>query len=229
MNERRINQMKSDKLKILSIVLFIIISVVTFTFYGELPERVPTHWTMGGIPDRFAARPFAAFSLLIMIALILALWILLSRKLTYKIRNYYNVFFFILILVLIFVQALSLLWDLGHKFDISLYGRGIGGIAIGILFIWLGVFLKTAEGKIHAGIHFGPRVVSTKALSDTEVRKKTNDITGSLFMVLGLVLIVLNFFPKLYNLGFSVALCGCICITVFVYVYSSFIYEHKNK
>ena len=229
MNERSINQTKSDKLKIISVVLFGIISLFTLVFYKKLPERVPVHWISGGIPDHFATRPFAAFSLLVIIALILVLWILLARKLTYKIRNYYNVFFFILTLVLIFVQTLSLLWDLGHKFDISLYGGGIGGIAIGILFIWLGVFLKTAEGKIHAGIHFGPMVVSTKALSDTEVRKKTNDITGSLLMVLGLVLIVLNFFPKLYNLGFIIALCGCICITIFVYAYSSFIYEHKNK
>lgn len=220
--------MKSNKLQVLSIILFAAVLVVTLVFYRNLPERIPIHWTTGGVPDRFASRFSGAFSLLIAVVLIFALWTLLS-KLISKGRTYLNVFFFILTLVPIIIQTLSLFWNLRHKFDISYYGGVVGSIAIGILFIYLGLFLKTTKGKIHAGVHFGLWKFSTKALSDDEVRKKTNNIAGSLFIILGLLSILLSFFPKLQNLSLNIVLWGTISVVVFTYAYSSFMYKKVSK
>jgi len=220
--------MKTNKLQIVSVIILFIALIATLILYSALPEQIAVHWTKG-IADKFTTRFLGAFSLIVVSIGIFILQVLLSRMNQAK-KVFYNIFFFLIIVALSITQVLSLLWNTGYKLDISNIGGMVGGIIIGLIFLSVGIFLRNMKEKLHAGVHLGFWLASNKALDNYIVRKKTNNIAGIAFEILGTILILLSFFPKLQNVSFNIALWSTVAIVIFTYIYSSFVYRKEvNK
>ncbi|MGC9001305.1 DUF1648 domain-containing protein [Caldisericum sp.] len=219
--------MKTNKLQIASAIVLLITLIVTIILFVALPEQIAIHWTKG-VADKFTTRFVGAFSLIFLSSGIFILQVLISRINRAK-RAFYDIFFLLVIAALSITQVFSLLWNSGYKFNISNIGGMVGEIIIGLIFISVGIFLRRTKEKIHAGVHLGFWLASSKALDDPNIRKKTNNIAGIAFEILGTILILMSFFPKLQNVLFNVVLWSTIAIVAFTYIYSSYEYQKEAK
>lgn len=219
--------MKLKKLQIVSIVVLIVVISVTLLFYGKLPIQFALHWSSIGIPDNFTNRFWGAFSLPFITIFLLILDLIMSNLRLSK-NNFYSVFSFLVIVALSIIQILSILWNTGYTIKISSIGVMISKITLSLIFISLGIFLVRTKQKVHLGVHIGSWGLSNNALDNQEVRIKTNSIVGTALVVLGLVVILLSFFPKIEKVTDEIILWYTITLVIFTYVYSSYYTRHRK-
>jgi uncharacterized membrane protein len=217
--------MKTNKLHIASVIILLITLIATFVLYNALPEQIAIHWTKG-MADKFTTKFVGAFSLIFASIGIFILQVLLSRTNKAK-RDFLNIFFFLIIVALSITQLLSLSWNAGYMLNISNIGGMIGGIIIGLIFLSVGVFLRNTKEKLHAGFHLGFWSASSEALDNTNIRRRTNNIAGIAFEILGTTIALLSFFPKLQNVLFNIALWSTVAIVMFTYAYSHILYTKE--
>jgi uncharacterized membrane protein len=227
-NKTKEDSVKTNKLHIASVIILLTTLIATFVLYNALPEQIAIHWTKG-MADKFTTKFIGAFSLIFLSVGMFILQVLLSRTNKAK-RAFLNIFFFLIIVALSITQLLSLLWNAGYMLNISNIGGMIGGIIIGLIFLSVGVFLRNTKEKIHAGFHLGSWLASSKALDNPNIRRRTNNIAGIACEILGVIIVLLSFFPKLQNVLFNIALWSTVAIVMFTYVYSHILYTKEvNK
>jgi uncharacterized membrane protein len=171
------------KLIRLAIIAGIIVTLlVTAAAYPALPDTVASHWNAAGQANGSMGKVTGILLVpFIMIALV-ALFAVLPRidpmKKNYeKFRNYYDGFILIFILYLLAIQVQIILWNLGYQISPNLTFP----ILFGILFIYLGFLLEHAEPNWFVGIR------TPWTLSSATVWKKTHELGGKLFKIVGVI------------------------------------------
>jgi uncharacterized membrane protein len=158
---------------------------MTAALYGELPERVPTHWNASGAADGFMSKPWGPFvPPLVMAGVYLLLMAVPSiSPRGYRVDKFHRVFEIIqaaVLAFLFFVTALALLAGIGAPVRMD---RAIPA-ATGLLFIVLGNFM----GKMTKNFFVGIRTPWT--LASDEVWLRTHRLGGRLFVLAGACLLV---------------------------------------
>ena len=208
------------KRDVISIFVPITAIVITLILYPSLPERIPTHFNIEGIPDRYDSKFVYFFWYNVMLSgiYILMTFIPMIDPFWKKIKKRYNLFLIfrdIILFFMFFVFILSIKAMKSGKLDV-----GWMGIGLGLLFILIGNYLP----KIPRNFFFGIRVPWT--LASEIVWKKTHIMGGWVFVLAGLLMMILSF--SKITLFITVMISTGI-ILVFSILYPFFLYKKLEK
>ncbi|PIZ69775.1 MAG: hypothetical protein COY10_00845 [Candidatus Portnoybacteria bacterium CG_4_10_14_0_2_um_filter_43_36] len=202
----------------------IIISIIVLSFlsalylYPQLPDRVASHWNAQGQIDGYMPKFWGVFLMPAITLAIFLLFLLIPiidplKKNIDKFRNYFNWLIILIVVFLLYVYSLTVFWNLGYRFNMTLLMTP----AVGLLFFYIGVILKHAERNWFIGIR------TPWTLSSDVVWKKTHQLGAKLFKVAGIIAILGIFFAE-NALWFAII--PAIASSLFLLVYSYF--EHKK-
>ena len=210
--------MKLNALALTTIALAIVAAVVGAALYGQLPDRVATHFDVHGRPDGFAAKAVVVVVEPLALALFGLVFAVLPRiapkgfRLEPFLRTYEVIA--IAVMVMAFVDILLPLWlALGHRVDVV---RGIN-LGLGLLLIVIGNYL----GKVTRNFFVGIRTPWT--LASDEVWLRTHRLGGVLFVAGGAAILIGAFVGGVSAL--AVTMTVFIGIALFLTVYSYVIYR----
>ena len=205
--------MKSKKaialMWLLSLLPFVLVAVA----WPYLPEKVPTHWGVGGRVDAYSSPSTLWLLCAINLPLSAGLQFLPKldpRKENYeKFQSYYDFFGPLVPLILLVCVAVTLsesIWP--GRINVS----RVVMLLIGLLFIIIGNMM----GKVKTNWFMGFR--TPWALSDPDVWNKTQRLGGWVFFLAGLVAAVAALWAPVQPLflGFFIVTFGGIALTYFM-------------
>lgn len=214
--------MKTYKLPwILSSLYTIVMSAMTILFYDKLPEQIPIHWNIQGAVDNWADK----WVIWILAALPLLLMLLFAvipkidpHKENYKLHKKaygttiigVNTFMFLIFIV-------AFLFMLGNDIDVSLLIPGLAGG----LFIILGNVMPTVKHNYTLGIK------TPWTLADEGVWRKTHQVGGMAFIILGLIILASLLAPGFVR--FTILISATLLITIGLFVYSYILFKKTDR
>lgn len=205
-----------------SIFLVLVSWVLGWYFYSHFPAQVVTHWNFYGEADNWGKGTTNAIALPMVITGMYLLFLFLPKfdpkKERYaEFEKVYNIFKFILILVMTLVFLASGLFNLGYNIKIQF----VVPTLIGLLMIILGNYM----GKLKPNWFVGIKTPWT--LSSENIWNKTHRVGGYAFIVFGIFIILTPFLPK--TLGFLVFGLGILLVTVGTFGYSYWLYRKEKQ
>ena len=213
--------MKIRKSGIFTLGIIIIAFVVGIYFYPQMPEKMASHWNAQGQVDDYMPKFWSLFLVPIFLIGLWLLFILIPKidplkENIEKFRKYYDWFVILITLFLFYIYLLTISWNLGKRFDMTLLLTP----AIGILFYYIGVLLGNAKRNWFIGIR------TPWTLSSENVWNKTHKIGGKLFKIAGMMAILGIFFP---NYAIFIMVVPIIIVSIYTVVYSYFEYQKEIK
>ncbi|MCP1450406.1 SdpI family protein [Priestia megaterium] len=186
----------------------------------HLPATMPIHWGANGEADGFATKINAMIltvGIMVLIYFIIAFVPRIDpRKENYKyFSKTYNILLNAVLLLFFFVNMSTILQGLGYNVPMSY----IAPIMAGLVFIIIGNYLQRVRSNYFMGIR------TPWTLSNEIVWKKTHRLSGKLFFIGGLLILISAFLPDGYK---SVIMWGSIVLCVAVpYLYSYLAYKKE--
>jgi len=211
--------MKITKIQITIIFLILFSFAIALYFYSQLPDTMASHWNSKGEVDGYIEKLSAVFLMPIVSLFMFLLFLLIPKidplKKNYeKFRKYFDGFVLTMILFLFYVYLLSLVWNLGYRFNM---GR-LMMPALGFVFFYSGVLIKNAKRNWFVGIR------TPWTLSSDKVWDKTHKLGAIFYKTAGIVAFLGIFFPD-YIL--SILILPLILSVVFLFFYSYFEYKKE--
>ena len=186
----------------------------------HLPATMPIHWGANGEADGFATKINAIIltvGIMVLIYFIIAFVPRIDpRKENYKyFSKTYNIVLNAVLLLFFFVNMSTILQGLGYNVPMAY----IAPIMAGLVFIIIGNYLQRVRSNYFMGIR------TPWTLSNETVWKKTHRLSGKLFFIGGLLILISAFLPDGYK---SVIMWGSIVLCVAVpYLYSYLAYKKE--
>ncbi|MDI3092431.1 SdpI family protein [Priestia megaterium] len=186
----------------------------------HLPATMPIHWGANGEADGFATKINAMIltvGIMVLIYFIIAFVPRIDpRKENYKyFSKTYNILLNAVLLLFFFVNMSTILQGLGYNVPMSY----IAPIMAGLVFIIIGNYLQRVRSNYFMGIR------TPWTLSNETVWKKTHRLSGKLFFIGGLLILISAFLPDGYK---SVIMWGSIVLCVAIpYLYSYLAYKKE--
>ncbi|WP_176583994.1 SdpI family protein [Priestia megaterium] len=186
----------------------------------HLPATMPIHWGANGEADGFATKINAMIltvGIMVLIYFIIAFVPRIDpRKENYKyFSKTYNILLNAVLLLFFFVNMSTILQGLGYNVPMSY----IAPIMAGLVFIIIGNYLQRVRSNYFMGIR------TPWTLSNETVWKKTHRLSGKIFFIGGLLILISAFLPDGYK---SVIMWGSIVLCVAIpYLYSYLVYKKE--
>ncbi|WP_280170455.1 SdpI family protein [Priestia megaterium] len=186
----------------------------------HLPATMPIHWGANGEADGFAMKINAMIltvGIMVLIYFIIAFVPRIDpRKENYKyFSKTYNIVLNAVLLLFFFVNMSTILQGLGYNVPMAY----IAPIMAGLVFIIIGNYLQRVRSNYFMGIR------TPWTLSNETVWKKTHRLSGKLFFIGGLLILISAFLPDGYK---SVIMWGSIVLCVAIpYLYSYLAYKKE--
>ncbi|NEW00998.1 SdpI family protein [Bacillus megaterium] len=186
----------------------------------HLPPTMPIHWGANGEADGFATKINAMIltvGIMVLIYFIIAFVPRIDpRKENYKyFSKTYNIVLNAVLLLFFFVNMSTILQGLGYNVPMSY----IAPIMAGLVFIIIGNYLQRVRSNYFMGIR------TPWTLSNETVWKKTHRLSGKIFFIGGLLILISAFLPDGYK---SVIMWGSIVLCVAIpYLYSYLAYKKE--
>ncbi|WP_368895414.1 SdpI family protein [Priestia megaterium] len=186
----------------------------------HLPATMPIHWGANGEADGFATKVNAMIltvGIMVLIYFIIAFVPRIDpRKENYKyFSKTYNIVLNAVLLLFFFVNMSTILQGLGYNVPMAY----IAPIMAGLVFIIIGNYLQRVRSNYFMGIR------TPWTLSNETVWKKTHRLSGKLFFIGGLLILISAFLPDGYK---SVIMWGSIVLCVAIpYLYSYLAYKKE--
>ncbi|MED3918639.1 SdpI family protein [Priestia aryabhattai] len=202
----------------LSITLFTLITWLVAL--PHLPATMPIHWGANGEADGFATKINAMIltvGIMVLIYFVIAFVPRIDpRKENYKyFSKTYNILLNAVLLLFFFVNMSTILQGLGYNVPMSY----IAPIMAGLVFIIIGNYLQRVRSNYFMGIR------TPWTLSNENVWKKTHRLSGKIFFIGGLLILISAFLPDGYK---SVIMWGSIVLCVAIpYLYSYLAYKKE--
>lgn len=181
------SQLALRKLLWFGLVLYALVMVVAFWVWAQLPAdaQVPTHYGIDMMPDRYEHKDFALLWLPQLMWVLTLLMVFIPRfeprrlNLERSMKAYVRVTGAILIFLALMVLMSA--WNALNQTTLSV---SFFALSLGLLFTILGNYL----GKVRSTFFFGIRTPWT--LSSELSWQKTHRLTGKLFVLFGLELVL---------------------------------------
>ena len=201
---------------VFTILLIVALAGVTAGLYPNLPDPVPTHWSLSGKPDGFTPKPWGAF---VMPLAMTAIYLILLALPKISPRGFamdrfaetWGTVRGFLMLFLFFVGVIALLAAAGEPIPMD---RAML-VPMGLLLALLGNFM----GKFTRNFFVGIRTPWT--LASEEVWLRTHRLGGKVFVVVGLAVAAAGLLGAPFAVVLGVVM-GAVLIPV---VYSFVIYR----
>jgi uncharacterized membrane protein len=209
---------KSEKI---ALAIILISFAVGIYFYPLLPDKIASHWGIGGQADNYSSKTVGLFIFPIIAAVMFLVFLLIPRidplkSNIEKFRKYFDNFVILLFLFLFYIYLLTIFWNLGLKFNM---GRFLIP-ALSALFYFVGVLTEKSQRNWFIGIRT-PWTISSDAVWD-----KTNKLGGKLFKIIAIISLIGIIFPVL---GFFLVIIPVIVFSIFLLIYSYFEYKKELK
>lgn len=207
--------------KVLSFFVVILSISLSFYAYDKMPEKMASHWNEMGEVDGYMTKTFALF-IMPSISIILFLFFLAIPKIDplkeniKKFINYYEMFFFAILLFLLYISFLIIAWNIGFSFNmIQLLIP-----AFACLFYCCGLLLERVERNWFIGVR------TPCTLSSEKVWEKTNKLGAKLFKISSIIILFGLFF---YEYAFLILIFSILVSIVYLIVYSYYEYQKGEK
>lgn len=209
-------------MKIKKVMFIIVISlmplIIGLLFYDKLPELIPTHFNLSGDVDGVMRKEIVVFGAPVLSLGITFMSLFMMgndpKKENYSTKIKAFTPYFIPITISMFV-CLSFYVALGNTVNINT----IVGILLGLVFMFMGNYMPKVRQNYTMGIR------TPWALNDSENWKKTHRVSGYIYFILGIVIIIFTLMK-----GNHIPLLVIIFIALIVpYTYSYMLYRQKEK
>ncbi len=196
--------------------------VVGAYVYDRVPDQIASHWNAQGEVDGYLSKFWGLFLMPFVLVFMYGMYVLIPkidplRKNIESFRRQYNALIVLIVLFLFYLYLLTILWNVGMRFDM---GRAIIP-AIGVLFFYIGVILRYAKRNWFVGIR------TPWTLSSDIVWNKTHALGSTLFKVAGIIALLSIFFPR-YSFVMTIVPILLFTLYLVVYSYSVFYKEEKS-
>lgn len=207
---------------ILSLILIVLAVAFSLAAYDRLPDPMASHWGINDQVNGMIPRFWGAFLMPLLSIGMLALFMLIPtidplKANIAQFRNAFNAFIVLMIAFLLYVQSLTIVWNLGYQnFKMSLALLP----AVGLIFIFAGVLMMKTKRNFFIGIR------TPWTLSSDHVWDETHKVGSWSFIAMGIVSLFTGF------LGFAgiFVLLGTTTIAVLVpVVYSYILYQRETR
>lgn len=213
--------MKLRKSEIISLLIIMISFIIGISFYSLLPDKVASHWNAKGEVDGYMSK-FGGLFLMPVISLVLLLLFIIIPKIDplkhniEKFRKYFDGFIVLMMLFLFYLYILTILWNIGVRFNFVHLLVPI----FSIFFYYCGILIQKAQRNWFIGIR------TPWTLSNEQVWNKTHKIGGILFKIAGIISLIGILLTE-YALFFVI--CPVILASLFPVIYSYFAYQKLTK
>ncbi|GMU01370.1 SdpI family protein [Corallococcus caeni] len=212
--------MRISRAHAVSLGLVVASFAMAFSFYGRLPESIPTHWNAEGVVDGYTPKPWGPFVLPLVTAALYLVLVAVPRisPRGYSMARFLGVFEGIqavLVAFLFLINALVLLAGIGVAVPMA----RVVPSATGLLLVLLGNYM----GKFTKNFFCGIRTPWT--LASDEVWLRTHRLGGRLFVLAGVVVLVSGLLG-----GGPVPLIAAVAVAAMIPVlYSYFLYRRIHR
>lgn len=206
---------KNLPLLIVTSIITILPVVIGLILLPQLPEQIPMHWNIHGEVDQYGSK----YTTLLLPVFMLALqWLCaLMSTIEPKKENIHEKTFALVLwicpLMSVLMSALLYATALGYALDVEV----IVPLVLGALFVVIGNYLPKCKQTYSLGIR------TPWALADEENWNLTHRLSGILWVICGVAMMLLSIF-RIGWLLFLVIL----PMTLVPYVYSYLLYKKKN-
>ena len=208
---------------VIVLVLLLVSALAGVLLWNRLPDPMASHWDVNdqvnGTMPRFWGVflvPLISLGLFLLFLLIPAIDPL--KENIAKFRDAFNLFIAFMVLFLVYVQGLTLAWNLGFtNFRMSTSLMPV----LGLLFILVGYMIRKAKRNFFIGIR------TPWTLSNEKVWDETHRVGSWLFMGSGVLAILGSFFGGMTMFWFLFA--PLIGSAIFLVIYSYVLYQREMK
>jgi len=209
--------MKTKQVIIWTLILVIGVIVVGVALSSQFTDPMAVHWNAQGEADGYGSR-FMGIWFLPLVTIGLSLLLLgiptidPLRKNIEKFRNEYNLFILLFVIFFVYLQVISLLYNLGWQFNLlALLTPAFGGF-----FYYIGVMLAKAKRNYFIGIR------TPWTLAHEDVWNETHRVGAMGFKMSGVLTIFGVVFPN-YVIWFMMI--PLLLVAFGTIVYSYFVYR----
>jgi uncharacterized membrane protein len=209
-----------------TIIVLILIAAATIAgllLWNQFPDQMASHWNEKDQVDGTLSKFWGVFMMpLVTLGLFLLFLVIpnidpLKANIA-KFRGVFNLFITFFIGFMVYIHALTLIWNLGYT-GFALSKAMLP--AMGLLFILIGSMLRQAKRNFFIGIR------TPWTLSSDTVWDKTHQLGAVLFMASGVLAFIGGFFGGMTAFWFL--LVPLIGSTIFLLVYSYVLYQRETK
>ena len=183
--------MKTKTIQILILSLILAFFLLGACFYPIMPERMASHWDPNGSVNGYMPKLVGLFLMPVISTIIFLAFLVIPRIDPLKgnidkFRSYFDLFILLLFGFLSYLYLLTILWNLGYRFNII----QLMAPAIGLLIYYTGVLTENAKQNWFIGVR------TPWTLSSERVWYKTNKLAGKLFKATGVLAMLGAAFPE---------------------------------
>ena len=207
------------------IVLLMILgaTLAGLLLWNRLPEQMASHWNVNDQVDGYMSKFWGMFLMPVITLGMFLLFILIPnidplKANIAKFRDTFNLFITFITGFMVYVHALTLLWNLGYT------NLGIGKAMLpvmGLLFIVIGSLLRKAKRNWFIGIR------TPWTLSSDRVWDETHRLGSILFMISGVLAVIGGFFGGM--IAFWMLFVPLMGSTIFMVIYSYVLYQKETN
>lgn len=207
-----------------SFILLLVTFIASFYFYLKFPEQVPTHWGIDGQVDGWSNKFVGAFLFpgIILISYLLFLFLPMFDPRSERYEQFqktYAIFKNIIIGFMVLIYFIASFSALGYDIPVG----KIMTILVGLLFVVLGNYM----GKLKSNWFVGIKTPWT--LSSEDVWNRTHSFGGKIFVICGLIIMFMNWYPVCFRLYIFFAVIIALVFGNFAYSYYLFKKEKKDE
>ena len=207
------------------IVLLMILgaTLAGLLLWSRLPDQMASHWNVNDQVDGYMSKFWGMFLMPVITLGMFLLFILIPnidplKANIAKFRDTFNLFITFITGFMVYVHALTLLWNLGYT------NLGIGKAMLpvmGLLFIVIGSLLRKAKRNWFIGIR------TPWTLSSDRVWDETHRLGSILFMISGVLAVIGGFFGGM--IAFWMLFVPLMGSTIFLVIYSYILYQKETN
>jgi uncharacterized membrane protein len=213
--------MKTKNIQILITGLIVISFLIGAYLQPHMPDKMASHWDASGNVDGYISQFWGLFLMPVISIVLFLAFILIPRidprkENIEKFRGYFDVFILLLFGFLFYLYALTMLWNLGYRFNII----QLLAPAFGLIIYYAGVMMENAKQNWFVGVR------TPWTLSSETVWDKTNRLAGRLFKAAGVLAALGTVFPEY---AIFLILVPVILAAIYPIVYSYQEYQMEMK
>jgi uncharacterized membrane protein len=207
---------------LVSVVLILIVILAGVVLWSRLPETMASHWNEADQVDGTMGKFWGTFMVPAMMIGLTLLFLAIPaidplKKNIAEFRGWFNIIIVLFNLFMAFVHGLTLAWNLGFTgFRMSSAMLP----AVGLLFIALGLMMRTAKRNYFIGIR------TPWTLANDVVWEKTHRLGSKLFITAGILTVLALFFPDKAIVILMASVIGAALIAI---VYSYLVFRQEEK
>lgn len=207
-----------NKNMLMSILIFVIATLIYTLFYTHLPNEIPIHFNSNGEADGYAPKLF--FYAVIAFLFVLHIFVNFMLKKDPKNKNMPSIMIRLTLFTIPILTLLITFVTIAYVYALPFHTTSVIKLFTGILFLCIGNYLPKVKQNYTMGIK------TPWTLNDEVVWNKTHRLGGVLFVILGIITIASAF---LFNIFLFLGLVIIAVLIPFIYSYLLYQKRHNEK